>query len=152
MLLRIAAAWLFLGALAAAPDALAQSKAPSWTELSPANQQILAPLSGEWDRLDAPARARWLAVAKRYPKMTPTGQKRVQSRMEKWAKLTPEQRRQAREKYRQLRKREDLGAQWQQYQSLSPQERQSLRTAPVKPRPPRAAKGTPKHPAPPPEW
>lgn len=135
--------WLLAGGtflvalLLVSGNALAQAKKkppPAWAELSPAKQKILAPLAGEWDRLDAANRARWLGVAKRYPGMTPVGQKRTQSRMEKWAKLTPKQREEARDKYRRLKEKEDedLRGKWQQYQSLPPAERQAL-TAPAKP-------------------
>ena len=60
------------------PVAAAQSKSepkkparPAWTELTPAQQQVLAPLAGEWDKLDATRRKKWVAIAKNYPKMTP---------------------------------------------------------------------------------
>jgi hypothetical protein len=59
----------------------------------------------------------------------------VQRRMQTWAKLTPEQRRQARETYKQLAKtppakRDRLRQQWAEYQQLPPQERESLVTEP----------------------
>ncbi len=115
-------------ALAAPPK-----KDPSWSELTPAQQQILAPLAAEWDRLDAAGKRTWLGVAKRYPKMTPIGQQRVQTRMKKWAKLTPEQRREARERYRKLtpQKRRELERKWHQYQALPPEERARLEATPA---------------------
>lgn len=140
--------WLLAGSaflvalLLVSGNALAQAKKkppPAWAELSPAKQKILAPLAGEWDRLDATNRTRWLGVAKRYPGMTPVGQKRTQSRMEKWAKLTPREREEARGEYRRLKGKEDadLRGMWQQYQSLPPAERQAL-TAPAAPAKPPA--------------
>ena len=50
-------------------------------------------------------------------------QERVQRRMQRWAKLTPEQRRQARETYKQIAKvppdkRDNLREQWAEYQAL----------------------------------
>jgi len=53
--------------------------------------------------------------------MKPQEQQRLQMRMQEWAKLTPEQRRVAREKYKTIKKlppdkREQVKAQWQQYQ------------------------------------
>lgn len=94
---------------------------PSWAELSAKQKEILAPLAGEWDKLEPANRQKWLGVAKRYPKMTPIGKKRVQTRMRKWAALTPEQRAQARKNYRDIRKRsrkkdKDLGKQWLEYE------------------------------------
>ena len=94
---------------------------PSWAELNPQQQEILAPLAGEWDKLDADHKKQWLGVAKRYPKMTPTGKKRVQTRMRKWAELTPEQREEARRKYLEMqktsrKKNKDLSKEWAEYE------------------------------------
>jgi hypothetical protein len=59
--------------------------------------------------------------------------------MQAWAKLTPEQRRQARETYKQIvkappEKRGKLREQWAEYQQLPPQERDRLAPAPEKKR------------------
>ena len=124
-----AARRLLAACLLAAGSALAQAQpaAPSWQDLSPQQQQILAPLAGEWDRLDAESRALWLGVAKRYPNMTPIGQKRTQSRIAKWAKLTPEQRAEARRKYREMRQRQDLRRKWREYQEAAPERKPPAR-------------------------
>ena len=113
---------------AAAPAGAAAEPDRRWAQLSAEQQKILAPLRGEWDRLEPDQRVNWIGVAKRYPKMTPVGQKRVHTRMEKWVKLTPEQRKQARENYRRIskvppEKRGDLRQQWDEYQSLPPRKK-----------------------------
>ena len=95
---------------------------PAWAELTPSQQEILAPLKPDWDRLDRDRRMKWVGIAKRYPTMKPEQQARVQRRMEAWVKLTPEQRRQARENYKNLAKvpperRGDLRQQWAEYQA-----------------------------------
>ncbi len=105
--------------------------APSWAELSAVQQHILSPLQREWDTLEPDRKKAWLGIAKRYPKMTPEGQARVQKRMQAWAKLTPEQRRLARERYRTLRKappeqRQALRKQWDEYMALTPEQRSKL--------------------------
>jgi len=51
--------------------------------------------------------------------------------MQDWAKLSPEQRRQARENYKRIakappEKREQLRDAWAEYQALPPEQRQSL--------------------------
>ena len=66
-------------------------------------------------------RKKWVKVADGYPKLKPVQQQRLQKRMKDWAKLTPEQRRAAREKYTTIKKlppakRDEITAQWQQYQ------------------------------------
>ena len=87
---------------------------------------MLAPLKDDWKDLDTLRRAKWVKVAKAYPKMKPEQQQRLQAQMKDWAKLTPEQRRVARENYKTIKKlppekREQVKAQWQQYQqSLAP--------------------------------
>ena len=99
---------------------------PAWSELTPVQQKILAPLQADWDSLDATRRKKWVAIANRYPTMKPQAQQRLQKRMTDWAKLTPAQREAARERYRQIRKlsaqkRQEMRDQWQQYQdSLAP--------------------------------
>lgn len=80
-----------------------KSPRPLWTELSPKQQAVLAPLAGEWDNLDTTRRKKWVTIANRYPKMKPDEQARLQSRMQAWAALTPAQRREARENYKTLR-------------------------------------------------
>ena len=150
--------WVVLLALTVAADALAQpapqpgsptpakkaSKAPAakknvrpaWAELTAEQQQVLAPLKNDWDTLEVERRQKWLQIAKRYPKMKQLEQERVQRRMQVWANLSPEQRRQARENYKRLVKaprpeKKSLREQWAEYQALPPHERESL--APPKP-------------------
>lgn len=76
--------------------------APRWAQLTPQQQQVLAPLAAEWDGFPDVQRHKLLGVAARYPKLTPQEQLRVQSRLQDWARLTPEQRRLARRNYKQL--------------------------------------------------
>ncbi len=101
--------------------AVSQSARPAWSELTPEQHEILAPRSREWDQLDSKRRKKWVAIAKRYPKMKPQAQERLRKRMADWAKLTPEQRRAARERYQQLKrlspeKRRQVTRQWRAYQ------------------------------------
>lgn len=113
---------------AAVPAVPGSTKNSPWHKLTHAQQTALQPLAGEWDRLDAPRRQKWLDIANRYASMKPGEQARVQERMRDWVKLTPEQRRQVRENYTRS-KRIDPGqksAQWQQYQQLSDEEKQKL--------------------------
>ncbi|HYL87963.1 MAG TPA: DUF3106 domain-containing protein [Burkholderiales bacterium] len=105
---------------------------PAWAELTAEQQQVLAPLKPDWDTLEPDRRLKWIAIAKRYPRMKPLEQDRVQRRMQTWANLSPDQRRQARENYKHLAKtprrapNKNLRDAWAEYQSLSPRERESL--------------------------
>lgn len=101
---------------------------PLWSELNPMQKQALAPLAGEWDKFPEGRKKKWLEIVNRYAKMKPEEQVRVQERMREWIKLTPEQRMAARENFAKssLVKPEQKSAQWQQYQQLSPEEKQRL--------------------------
>lgn len=118
-------------AVLAAGAAQAKDRYPdlNWVALETAQREILAPLADEWDQLDSDSRKRWLGVAIRYPTMTPIGQKRVKTRIKKWAALTPQQRAEARARYKLMlleRKMKRLRREWQRYQALSIEERQRL--------------------------
>ncbi len=112
--------------------AAAQSKAearkapkPAWSELTAPQQQVLAPLQGEWEQLDTTRRKKWVDIANRYPTMKQAEQRRLQKRMQEWAQLTPEERRVAREQYRTLKKipPKERKEKWQEYQqSVAPPE------------------------------
>ena len=130
-LTRAAAALVLAVAISAASAAGSAKKGPVWAELTVDQQQVLEPLKPHWERLDTDSKKKWVGVARRYPNMTPTGQQRVQTRMEKWVKLTPEQRRAAREQYKSIGKlpaerRMDLRQQWAEYQALPPGEKRML--------------------------
>lgn len=104
---------------------------PTWKELSPEQQRILAPLAGEWDKMEGFRRKKWMGIAQRYQSMTPDEQSRMQRRMTSWAKLTPEERKRARAKYLKLQdgspeKKEDLKKKWEQYKELPEAEKARL--------------------------
>ncbi|HEX5394609.1 MAG TPA: DUF3106 domain-containing protein [Rhodocyclaceae bacterium] len=105
---------------------------PSWAQLSPQQKEILAPLAGEWDKLEDPRRVKWLGVAGRYPTMQPEEQQRIQRQMLIWVRLTPEERQQVREKYKSLKKappekKETLKQKWEQYKELPEEEKLRLK-------------------------
>ena len=121
----------------AKPKATKPGIRPAWAELTTDQQQVLAPLKADWDSLEPDRRQKWIAIAKRYPRMKAVEQERVQRRMQVWARLSPDQRRQARENYKHLAKvqrpapnNKDLRQAWAEYQALSPYERQSLAPQP----------------------
>jgi hypothetical protein len=122
-----------LAAALCAGDALAQkaAKRPAWAELTAEQQMVLAPLKADWESLAPERRRKWIGIAKRYPKMKPEAQERVQRRMQAWASLSPEQRDQARERYKRMSKAPrnkpgDLRQQWAEYLALPPHERERL--------------------------
>jgi len=124
----IASLCIAFSAAAAQPKADAKKAAPkpAWTELTPAQQQVLAPLQTDWEQLDTTRRKKWVAIANRYATMKPADQQRLQKRMQEWAQLTPDERRAARERYQSLKKlppqqRREVREKWQEYQqSVTP--------------------------------
>lgn len=73
--------------------------AEKWSELSPAQQQILAPLSASWDSLPQSEHKSFIGVADAYPKLSAEKQQRLRTQIKDWAGLTLEQRHRAREKF-----------------------------------------------------
>lgn len=120
----------FLLAAASGDSAFALT-APKWADLSPQQREILKPLAADWDKLDDARRNKWVVVAKRYPTMQPAEQERLQGRMAEWARLTPEQRRVARENFQRTKAvpPEQKKAEWQQYQTLPETQKQRLAAA-----------------------
>lgn len=101
---------------------------PLWSQLTPTQQQALAPLSAEWNNLDAPRKSKWLAIGNKFVSMKPDEQQRLQARMRDWVKLTPEQRRIVRENYARAKtlNPNQKSEQWQRYQELSEEQKKKL--------------------------
>jgi len=123
---------VFAGGGVAAPAA----KNPAWASLTADQQQVLSPLAAYWGELLPEQRRKWVGIAQRYPTMKPDAQMRVQRGMEAWTKLTPAQRSQARQQYRNLDKisptqREELRRYWAEYQSLAPHEKRMFDVPPM---------------------
>ena len=101
---------------------------PLWKDLSRPQQVALEPLMAEWDRMDLIRKQKWLDIANRYAAMKPDEQQRVHERMRDWIKLTPDERRLARENYARVKKIDPTGktAQWEQYQQLPEEQKKKL--------------------------
>ncbi|MFN0161457.1 MAG: DUF3106 domain-containing protein [Burkholderiales bacterium] len=121
----VAGLLVFMTSVPATAQVLSQ---PKWAQLSPERRAVLAPLVGEWDKLNDTLRRNWIALADRYREMSPEEQKRAQSRMAEWARLTPEQRRVARDNFRKAQELppERKAAEWQEYQLLAPIQKKKL--------------------------
>ena len=72
----------------------------SWTQLTTMQQEALRPLAVQWDSLPTKLQKNLLNTTKHYPQLSLDQKRRFQSRLEKWSKLTPEQREHARNKYK----------------------------------------------------
>ena len=71
----------------------------TWQKLEPSPQIALKPLQSQWNTLPSKLQNHLLVASNGYAKLTPVQQQRFQVRLEKWSKLTPEQRKLAREKF-----------------------------------------------------
>jgi len=128
---------------------------PLWSELTAAQQQALAPLSGTWDTVSEAQKRKWLAMSQNFPRMPVAEQAKLHSRMTEWAALSAEQRTQARLNFGETQQLapDNKKAKWEAYQALSPEEKRKLAaTAPkapaaaaaVKPVAPEKLAGVPK--------
>ena len=116
------------GALAGTASAPAAEVKPTWASLTPAQKQALAPLQQDWAGIDGPRKSKWLEVAARFPAMPADERVRVQQRMAEWARLSPNERAQARLQFQEVQQiaPAERQAKWEAYQALSPDERKTL--------------------------
>lgn len=123
-----------------------QLKQPKWAELTQQQREVLAPLSGEWDKLESYRRKKWLGIVQRYPTMSAEEQQRIQRRMKAWVNLSPEERKRAREQYKTLQKappeqRQAVKQKWQEYENLPDAEKQRLQQSSKQKPQPRSGAG-----------
>jgi hypothetical protein len=136
-------AWCPLAVAQVAPVAKASVKTVKptaeqgvrWSALKPAQQAALKPLEHEWSGIDPRSKQKWLQMSTRFPKLTPPEQARIQDRMTEWAKLTPRECGEARMHFQEAKQlsAQDRRARWEEYQALSPEQKQRLaeRAAPA---------------------
>lgn len=112
---------------AAKPAAKSADK-PLWNQLTPTQKIALEPLHGEWDPLESVRKQKWLEFTKSFATMTPDEQQRVHERMREWVKLTPEQRKVARQNFVQAKTiaPNEKSATWETYKQLPDAQKQKL--------------------------
>lgn len=103
---------------------------PAWSQLSPKQQETLAPLAKDWDKMENIRKKKWLGIADRYPSMKQDEQHRMQDRMREWANLTPDQRAKVRSSYKDFNQlppeqKQLVKQKWEAYSNL-PREQQLL--------------------------
>ncbi len=117
------------------PSAPAAERGVRWQDLNPAQKSVLKPLERDWAGIDEPRKQKWLELSARFPRMSPDEQSRVQARMAEWAKMTPQQRGQARLNYQDAKQlpAQDRQARWESYQALSPEQKRQLAARAARP-------------------
>ncbi|MCA3191403.1 MULTISPECIES: DUF3106 domain-containing protein [unclassified Cupriavidus] len=118
---------------------------PTWQELSATHRQILAPLQPLWETIPELNRRKWQRIADLYPTLKPEEQQRLQQRMAEWVRMTPQQRRLARENYQITRQlpAEKKAEAWDRYQQLPEEQKKKLAAAEKVPRRPGAVSALP---------
>lgn len=116
-------------------SARASEQGVRWQDLQPGQRAALKPLERDWAGSNATQKQKWLEIAARFPNLPADEKSRIQARMAEWARLTPEQRGQARVNFQQAKQAapQDRQSQWDAYQSLSAEEKSKLaaRAAPL---------------------
>jgi hypothetical protein len=104
---------------------------PLWKDLKAEQQQLLAPFADQWNTLPAEEKRAWVSLANRVPNMSQDERVKAQGRIVEWARLSPDQRRLARQNYRLAKSlpSEQRVAQWESYQTLTPEQQQVLRSS-----------------------
>ena len=104
---------------------------PLWSELKPAEQNVLAPLNQQWNAMALDEKRSWIALASRFPRLTEAQQVHASARIRELAKLTPDQRRLARANYRLAKTlpQEERLAQSEQYQNMTDEQKRVLQTS-----------------------
>ncbi len=108
--------------------AVEPERGPRWATLSPAQQQVLAPLGREWHQIDAARKQKWLEVASRFPTLPMEERARIQARMAEWARMSPAERGRARLQFQETRllSPAERQARWLEYQALPDDQRRKL--------------------------
>jgi hypothetical protein len=101
---------------------------PLWRDLTPSQRAALEPLAAEWNQMDGVRKQKWLQMSTHFSTMKPEEQQRVHERMREWVRLTPAERKLARETYSRTKKLapDEKAATWQNYQQLPEEQKQKL--------------------------
>jgi len=128
----LATLFLVVAPLPAQANTLPQFEQPGWVALTPDQKTVLAPLKKEWGEMDAFRRKKWLGIANRFHDMPPEELASILRNIREWARLAPEERKIAREKYKSLKRitpdeRRLVRQKWEAYAALTDEEKERLR-------------------------
>lgn len=122
-----------------APAKMAEK--PLWRDLNPAQRTALAPLATEWDQMDSVRKQKWLEMSSHFASLKPDEQARIHERMREWLRLTPAERKLARDTYKRTKKLApgEKTASWESYQQLPEDQKHKLAEAAAARKPASAA-------------
>ncbi len=103
-----------------------------WASLSQAEQRVLKPFAGKWDKFEPQRQQRLQKGAQRWKNMDAAQRERIKKRFKRWQQISPSEREQIRERYLRFlslppERREHLRERYQKFQQLPPARRQELR-------------------------
>ena len=135
MVLALPSSSVFAQNSAAIEKTADKNAGPAWSALSTPQQQALQPLTKLWPAMSAAQKRKWLAISQNFVQLSDQEQITIQSRMQEWAALSPQQRSVARLNYAGAQQLpvEDKRAKWEAYQALSPEEKQKLAAQQTRP-------------------
>lgn len=118
-------------AVTAQPRSLLPLVQPLWSELTQSQANTLAPMADKWNSFTLADKRSWIKLANGFAKLPAAQQQKATARMVEWAQLTPEQRLRARANFGIAKKvpQEQRVAEFQQYRSMTPEQRRVLRSA-----------------------
>jgi len=101
---------------------------PPFSNLTAYQAEVLKPLQPVWDELGEVRKRKWIEIANRLPTLSDDEKNRITQRMQEWAALTSQQRRQVRDNFTEAmgKTAAERQAQWEEYQKLSPEARAAL--------------------------
>jgi len=111
-----------------APGASSPQGSGNWKQLKSHEKSALAPLAAQWGELTDTQRSKWLTIAQQFDRLTAPEQQVMQARMREWVALSPVQRNQARLNFNTVQglSKDEKKTRWDEYQSLSEEEKRKL--------------------------
>lgn len=117
------------GASGVLPAAISSNSAAlKWAKLNSSQHLALAPFAHDWDNFSDSRKLKWLKIATQYPNLSPEAQDQLHQKMAEWVRMSPEQRRTARENF-QLSKAVPVQQRqkaWAAYQQLPDEQKKKL--------------------------
>lgn len=104
----------------------------AWEQLSDRQQKALLPLKSMWPTLSVAQQDKWRLIASSFQSKSTAEQQRIRSRMEAWARLTPQQQAQARLAFLEgatTYDRRQRVERWNAYRHLPPDQRPKVAAA-----------------------
>lgn len=99
-----------------------------WQQLSAKEKRALAPLASRWSELSEIQKGKWIAISQNFDQLSAAEKSVMHARMTDWVNLSPVQRNQARLNFNAAQNlpKDEKKAKWDEYQSLSPEQKRQL--------------------------